>query len=57
LGAGVSDDFALAGFWAASSTPRPAGGPADEVRRVAIAKQGPKKERERMFVTEKAKSE
>ncbi|MDX6381456.1 MAG: acyl-CoA dehydrogenase [Rubrobacteraceae bacterium] len=55
-GAGVSDDFPLASFWAASRTLRLADGP-DEVHRVAIAKQELKKERKGTLVTEKAKSE
>jgi acyl-CoA dehydrogenase len=54
-GAGVSDDFPLAGFWAASRTLRFADGP-DEVHRVAVAKQELKKERKETSVTEEAKS-
>jgi acyl-CoA dehydrogenase len=55
-GAGVSDDFPLASFWAASRALRLADGP-DEVHRVAIAKQELKRERKGTLVTEKAKSE
>jgi acyl-CoA dehydrogenase len=55
-GAGVSDDFPLANFWAASRTLRLADGP-DEVHRVAVAKLELKKEREESLTTEKAKSE
>ncbi len=43
-GAGVSDDFPLAYFWASSRTLRLADGP-DEVHRVAVAKLELKKER------------
>lgn len=43
-GAGVSDDFPLANFWAASRTLRLADGP-DEVHRAAVAKLELKKER------------
>jgi acyl-CoA dehydrogenase len=53
-GAGVSDDFPLASFWAASRTLRLADGP-DEVHRVAIAKLELKKERKENMVTEEAK--
>ncbi len=53
-GAGVSDDFPLANFWAASRTLRLADGP-DEVHRVALAKQELKKERKEKLVTEEAK--
>jgi acyl-CoA dehydrogenase len=55
-GAGVSDDFPLANFWAASRTLRLADGP-DEVHRAAVAKLELKKEREGSLTTEKAKSE
>jgi acyl-CoA dehydrogenase len=55
-GAGVSDDFPLANFWAASRTLRLADGP-DEVHRAAVAKLDLKKEREGSLTTEKAKSE
>src|SRR5215217_7430866 len=55
-GAGVSADFSLANFWAASRTLRLADGP-DEVHRAAVAKLELKKERERSLTTEKAKSE
>ncbi|MDQ3925084.1 MAG: acyl-CoA dehydrogenase [Actinomycetota bacterium] len=48
-GAGVSDDFPLANFWAASRTLRLADGP-DEVHRVAVAKLELGKERERTRV-------
>src|SRR3712207_3737952 len=54
-GAGVSDDFPLANFWAASRTLRLADGP-DEVHRVAIAKQELKKERKGSLVTEEVES-
>ena len=54
-GAGVSDDFPLANFWAASRTLRLADGP-DEVHRVAVAKLELKKERKGNLVTEEAKS-
>jgi acyl-CoA dehydrogenase len=53
-GAGVSDDFPLASFWAASRTLRLADGP-DEVHRVAIAKLELKKERKENLVTDEAK--
>ena len=43
-GAGVSDDFPLANFWAASRTLRLADGP-DEVHRASVAKSELKKER------------
>ena len=55
-GAGVSDDFPLANFWAASRTLRLADGP-DEVHRAAVAKLELKKERESSLTTEKAKNE
>ena len=55
-GAGVSDDFPLANFWAASRTLRLADGP-DEVHRAAVAKLELKKEREGSLTIEKAKSE
>ena len=53
-GAGVSDDFPLASFWAASRTLRLADGP-DEVHRVAVAKLELKKEHQGNLVTEEAK--
>ena len=53
-GAGVSEDFPLASFWAASRTLRFADGP-DEVHRVAVAKQELKKERKGTPVTGEAK--
>jgi acyl-CoA dehydrogenase len=49
--AGVSDDFPLASFWAASRTLRLADGP-DEVHRIAVAKLELKKERKGTPVTE-----
>jgi acyl-CoA dehydrogenase len=52
-GAGVSEDFPLASFWAASRTLRFADGP-DEVHRVAVAKQELKKERKGTPVTGEA---
>ena len=55
-GAGVSEDFPLASFWAASRTLRFADGP-DEVHRVAVAKQELKKERKGTPVTGEAKGE
>ena len=55
-GAGVSDDFPLANFWAASRTLRLADGP-DEVHRAAVAKLELKQEREGSLTIEKAKSE
>jgi acyl-CoA dehydrogenase len=54
-GAGVSDDFPLANFWAASRILRLADGP-DEVHRVAVARLELKKERKESLVTEEAKS-
>ena len=54
-GAGVSDDFPLANFWAASRTLRLADGP-DEVHRAAVAKQELKKERTGSLMTEEIKS-
>jgi acyl-CoA dehydrogenase len=45
-GAGVSDDFPFASFWAASRALRLADGPDEEVHRVAVAKLELKKERE-----------
>jgi acyl-CoA dehydrogenase len=53
-GAGVSDDFPLANFWAASRTLRLADGP-DEVHRAAVAKLELKKERKDTLVTEEVK--
>ena len=53
-GAGVSDDFPLANFWAASRTLRLADGP-DEVHRAAVAKLELKKERKGSLVTEEVK--
>jgi acyl-CoA dehydrogenase len=52
-GAGVSDDFPLANFWAASRTLRLADGP-DEVHRVTVAKLELKKERKGAPVVTKA---
>jgi acyl-CoA dehydrogenase len=54
-GAGVSDDFPLANFWAASRTLRLADGP-DEVHRIAVAKLELKKERKGSPAVEEAKS-
>lgn len=54
-GAGVSEDFPLANFWAASRTLRLADGP-DEVHRTAVAKLELKKERRGSHVTEEVKS-
>ena len=54
-GAGVSDDFPLANFWAASRTLRLADGP-DEVHRAAVAKLELKKERKGIPAVEEAKS-
>src|ERR687885_244611 len=54
-GAGVSDDFPLANFWAASRALRLADGP-DEVHRVAVAKLELKKERRGIPAVEEAKS-
>jgi acyl-CoA dehydrogenase len=54
-GAGVSDDFPLANFWAASRTLRLADGP-DEVHRIAVAKLELKKERKGSPAIEEAKS-
>ncbi len=53
-GAGVSDDFPLASFWAASRTLRLADGP-DEVHRFAVARLELKKERKGSPVTEEVK--
>ncbi len=53
-GAGVSDDFPLASFWAASRTLRLADGP-DEVHRASVAKLELKKEHKGSLVTEEVK--
>src|ERR671927_929342 len=53
-GAGVSDDFPLANFWAASRTLRLADGP-DEVHRAAVAKLELKKERKDTLVSGEVK--
>jgi acyl-CoA dehydrogenase len=54
-GAGVSGDFPLANFWAASRTLRLADGP-DEVHKAAVAKIELRKERRGDMVTEELKS-
>ena len=54
-GAGVSEDFPLANFWAASRTLRLADGP-DEVHRTAVAKLELKKERKGSLFPEEVRS-
>jgi acyl-CoA dehydrogenase len=54
-GAGVSEDFPLAHFWAESRILRLADGP-DEVHRASVAKLELKKEREGSLITEQLKS-
>ena len=54
-GAGVSEDFPLANFWAASRTLRLADGP-DEVHRTAVAKLELKKERKESLFPEEVRS-